>query len=121
MKLELYVFKNTPYFTITMKLELYVFKNTPYFTITMKLELYVFKNTPYFTITFAFIVKMSRDRDGDMKENYRDSGGHISFHNPNYSCNTGGSAVPIEGRTNRFQGIFKYDKNQVTPGMKIFT
>ncbi|CAB3256651.1 unnamed protein product [Arctia plantaginis] len=60
-------------------------------------------------------VKLHRDRGGDLKENYRDSGGHISFHNPNYSCTTGAggpSAEPIERRTNRFQGIFKYDKNQ---------
>lgn len=59
---------------------------------------------------------MSRARDGDLKENYRESGGHISFHNPNYSCNSGasgGSAEQLERRPNRFQGIFKYDKNQV--------
>ncbi|XP_022829670.1 low-density lipoprotein receptor-related protein 4 [Spodoptera litura] len=67
-------------------------------------------------VVIAFVcVKMSRVRDGDMKENYRESGGHISFHNPNYSCNTGasgGSAEQLERRPNRFQGIFKYDKNQ---------
>ncbi|CAH0668955.1 unnamed protein product [Spodoptera exigua] len=67
-------------------------------------------------IVIAFVcVKMSRVRDGDLKENYRESGGHISFHNPNYSCSTGasgGSAEQLERRPNRFQGIFKYDKNQ---------
>lgn len=65
---------------------------------------------------FLYAVKMSRARDGDLKENYRESGGHISFHNPNYSCNSGasgGSAEQLERRPNRFQGIFKYDKNQV--------
>lgn len=60
------------------------------------------------------LVKFKRQRGGDLKENYRESGGHISFHNPNYSCATGGAAPDImERRPNRFQGIFKYDKNQV--------
>lgn len=52
----------------------------------------------------------------NLKEDYRDSTGHISFPNPNYSCAAGANAAagePMERRTNRFQGIFKYDKSQV--------
>ncbi|XP_063374859.1 low-density lipoprotein receptor-related protein 4 [Cydia amplana] len=57
-------------------------------------------------------VKIKREHGGELKENYRESGGHISFHNPNYNCTTGGGADSTERRPNRFQGIFKYDKNQ---------
>ncbi|KAI8440067.1 hypothetical protein MSG28_001491 [Choristoneura fumiferana] len=64
-------------------------------------------------LVFILWVKCKRQRSGELKENYRESGGHISFHNPNYSCATGGAAPDgIERRPNRFQGIFKYDKNQ---------
>ncbi|XP_013175419.1 PREDICTED: low-density lipoprotein receptor-related protein 4 isoform X2 [Papilio xuthus] len=58
-------------------------------------------------------VKLHPGRGGDLKENYRESGGHISFHNPNYSCAAGTSAPSdVDRRGNRFQGIFKYDKSQ---------
>lgn len=54
---------------------------------------------------------MNRERTGELKENYRESSGHISFHNPNYA---GGGNGGNDSRPNRFQGIFKYDKNQVS-------
>ncbi|CAG9563555.1 unnamed protein product [Danaus chrysippus] len=62
-------------------------------------------------ITAFVCFKMRRNRDGEIKENYRESSGHISFHNPNYSCATM-VGEPMERRQNRFQGIFKYDKSQ---------
>lgn len=65
-------------------------------------------------INLLIPVKLYTGRSGELKENYRESGGHISFHNPNYSCAAGSSAPgDADRRGNRFQGIFKYDKSQV--------
>ncbi|XP_028171895.1 low-density lipoprotein receptor-related protein 4-like isoform X3 [Ostrinia furnacalis] len=69
-------------------------------------------------VIIAFVcVKINKERGEELKETYRESAGHISFHNPNYNCATGsssasGSGEPLERRSNRFQGIFKYDKSQ---------
>ncbi|KAM3968213.1 low-density lipoprotein receptor-related protein 4 [Aphomia sociella] len=64
-------------------------------------------------LVVAFVcVRINRERGGELKENYRDTSGHISFHNPNYSCTAGTGVEALERRPNRFQGIFKYDKNQ---------
>ncbi|CAH0397300.1 unnamed protein product [Chilo suppressalis] len=66
-------------------------------------------------VVIAFVcVKINKERGGELKEDYRESSsGHISFHNPNYNCATGGNGgEPIERRPNRFHGIFKYDKSQ---------
>ncbi|XP_037297516.1 LOW QUALITY PROTEIN: low-density lipoprotein receptor-related protein 4 [Manduca sexta] len=68
------------------------------------------------TLVVYACVKLGKAAQNDLKEDYRDSGGHISFHNPNYSCTTGGhggnGAEPQERRPNLFQGIFKYDRSQ---------
>lgn len=61
---------------------------------------------------------MNRERAGELKENYRESSGHISFHNPNYA---GGANGGNDARPNRFQGIFKYDKNQVSIPLFVIT
>lgn len=61
----------------------------------------------------AFLVISHKRQRRNLKEDYRDSSGHISFPNPNYSCASGGGpGEPMERRPNRFQGIFKYDKSQ---------
>ncbi|XP_028028555.1 low-density lipoprotein receptor-related protein 4-like [Bombyx mandarina] len=71
-----------------------------------------------FLFVTIYCVKMLRNyRDTELKdEEFSNSTGHISFHNPNYSCATGGPGGNgpdhIERRQNRFQGIFKYDKQQ---------
>ncbi|KAJ2950742.1 hypothetical protein O0L34_g9004 [Tuta absoluta] len=62
-------------------------------------------------IFFVVALKIISDRSADMKENYRESSGHISFHNPNYAGSASGEA-PERNRPTRFQGIFKYDRSQ---------
>lgn len=72
---------------------------------------YTYKNI---FLKFAVQRKRLKGQRRNLKENYRDSSSHISFPNPNYSCATGGTpGEPMERRSNRFQGIFKYDKSQV--------
>ncbi|XP_052737933.1 low-density lipoprotein receptor-related protein 4 isoform X1 [Bicyclus anynana] len=58
----------------------------------------------------CFLRRRNRQLRGEMKESYRDSTGHISFHNPNYSCTTT-PGEPLDRRPNRL-GAFKYDKSQ---------
>ncbi|XP_041973520.1 low-density lipoprotein receptor-related protein 4 isoform X2 [Aricia agestis] len=54
-------------------------------------------------------LKMRKGTGGALKnEDYElEREGHISFHNPNYTC-----AAGQDERRPRFQGIFKYDKSQ---------
>ncbi|XP_048480934.1 low-density lipoprotein receptor-related protein 4 [Plutella xylostella] len=69
-------------------------------------------------VVIVLMKRLHREHDGrDVKENYRESSGHISFHNPNYAGGAGaagaaGAAGGTDERRHRFQGIFKYDKNQ---------
>ncbi|GBP17003.1 Low-density lipoprotein receptor-related protein 4 [Eumeta japonica] len=56
------------------------------------------------------IARRRKTRGQNMKETYRDTSGHISFPNPNYSCATGGPNN--DSKSNRFPGIFKYDRTQ---------